>query len=842
MIIIIKVLRNVFFLIPTVAILFMFPLLAISDLAFNEVKLDGGAIDGLSNVRSVTVSPDGNHVYATGVNDDAVSIFSRDNVTGILTYEGLKQNGIDDVPDGLDYVNSVSVSPDGKHVYTAARTDDAVTVFERDKATGLLTYVNRYVDDVALGLNGAFTVTVSHDGRHVYAGSDSDDAVTVFSRNVSSGELTHAQTLFDEDSGSGIEGLNNVYSIIVSPNGSHVYVAGYNDDTLVVFSRNPPTGILTFVERHVDDGNGGAIPGLNGIYSVAISADGQNVYTAARSDDAITVFSRSNSTGALTLVETHIGVTEGGAVTGLDYVKSVVASPDGNYVYAFGMTDDSVVVFTRDRSDGTLSYEERHVDDTSGVDGLDGVWFGAVSPYGNNLYAAGSLDNAIAVFDDLTPPEILSTDPVDGATDVLADSAISATFFEPMDTSTITGSSFTVYNGGDQVAGTISFSSSDRVATFTPSENMDFDTEFTVTLSSTIKDKALNSTGSDYNWSFTTQMENIAPEINSTNPLDGEADVSVTNTISVTFSEEMDLSTIDTDSFTLSDGTSDVAGTISFNSEKTVATFTLAEALSNTTVYTASISMSVTDVVGNPLAVSYEWSFTSGTEKIPPEVISTDPLNGGTDVSVTGTISVTFSEEMDSSTVDTDAFTLSDGASPVAGTISFNSEKTVAMFTPTEALTNTTAYTASVSTSVTDSVGNALEEKYEWSFTSGTEKIPPEIISTAPLNGAVNVSATGTISVIFSEEMDSSTVNTDSFLISDGTTSVAGTISFNSEKTLVTFTPTEALDNRSVYTVNFSTSVKDSAGNPIEERYEWSFTVNEDFDSGEEKCFVNSII
>ncbi len=87
-----------------------------------------GGVDGLFGARSVTVSPDGAHVYAAGVSDDAVAVFSRDPGTGALTFvEGLRDGG--DGVAGLFGAFSVTVSPDGAHVYAAGQFDNAVAVF-----------------------------------------------------------------------------------------------------------------------------------------------------------------------------------------------------------------------------------------------------------------------------------------------------------------------------------------------------------------------------------------------------------------------------------------------------------------------------------------------------------------------------------------------------------------------------------------------------------------------------------------------------------------------------------------------------------------------------------------
>jgi 6-phosphogluconolactonase (cycloisomerase 2 family) len=57
------------------------------ELTFVEfVKDSVVGIDGLGRASSVTVSPDGKHIYAAGNIDHAVAVFSRDSATGQLTF------------------------------------------------------------------------------------------------------------------------------------------------------------------------------------------------------------------------------------------------------------------------------------------------------------------------------------------------------------------------------------------------------------------------------------------------------------------------------------------------------------------------------------------------------------------------------------------------------------------------------------------------------------------------------------------------------------------------------------------------------------------------------------
>ena len=88
--------------------------------------MDG--VDGLDGATSVTVSLDNQHVYAAGSFDYAIAVFSRNASTGALTFVEMLKDGADGV-DGLNGARNVTVSPDNQHVYATGYFDDAIAVF-----------------------------------------------------------------------------------------------------------------------------------------------------------------------------------------------------------------------------------------------------------------------------------------------------------------------------------------------------------------------------------------------------------------------------------------------------------------------------------------------------------------------------------------------------------------------------------------------------------------------------------------------------------------------------------------------------------------------------------------
>jgi Lactonase, 7-bladed beta-propeller len=164
------------------------------------------------------------------------------------------------------------------------------------------------------------------------------NAVAVFSRNATTGQLTFVEAQIDGLGG--VDGLASAWSVAASPDGANVYATGMLDNALAVFARDAESGRLAFVEAQVD-GSGG-VDGLAGAWLVAVSPDGANVYATGTSDNAIAVFRREPD-GALTFVQAKVNGVDG--VDGLDGARGVTPSPDGAHVYAVGASDDAVAVF-----------------------------------------------------------------------------------------------------------------------------------------------------------------------------------------------------------------------------------------------------------------------------------------------------------------------------------------------------------------------------------------------------------------------------------------------------------------------------------------------------------------
>jgi hypothetical protein len=404
-------------------------------------------------------------------------------------------------------------------------------------------------------------------------------------------------------------------------------------------------------------------------------------------------------------------------------------------------------------------------------------------------------------------PIVVSTTPTAGATNVVTNTKVTATFNEVMDPLTINTTTFILKQGATQVAGTVTYTG--MTATFTPATLLAANTVYTGTITKGSKDPAGNAMVADYVWSFNTG--NI-PTVISTDPVNGASSVPFNKLVTATFSTTMNPATINSTTYILKQGATVVPGTVTYSGS--TATFTPTSPLAANTVYTGLITTGAQDVAGNALAANYTWSFSTGGV---PTVISTDPVNGATNVALNKIITATFSTIMDPLTINPSSFLLKQGATVITGIVSYSGS--TASFTPTVPLSASTVYTASITTAAKDLAGNPLATTYTWSFTTNAS---PTVVSTDPANGATGVALNKIITANFNMLMDPTTINGTSFLVKQGATTIFGTVTYSG--VTATFTPAIAFSQNAVYTATITTSAKSASGNALANNYVWSFT------------------
>jgi len=389
----------------------------VEDLKNGGKDHQNNSITKLDRPYGLVTSPDDKFLYNACIDDNSIVVFERNISTGRLTFvESLSTNSRDqagNLINGLIGALNLAMSEDGKHLYVVGLGNN-LTVFSRNMTTGVLTYVEALGGAAIPSMNEPVHIGMSPDGKSIYVSSRGGNtgSITVFSRNSTTGKLTFVESLIDNEmdqAGNLLDKIRKPYGIQVSADSKFVYAASNFEASITLFSRNLVTGVLTVVDVVSQGGTdqmGNAIGNaLFGSNNLDISEDDKFVYVTAFSNDGIAVFSRSQTTGVLTFLqslENNMSDGSGNMITTLDGPQVIFATD--NRVYAATGVGRSVVTFERDPVTGLLSFIEAKVDEMGDVKLLNDPEGMTVSRDYKFIYATGDEDDGITVFRDLQIP------------------------------------------------------------------------------------------------------------------------------------------------------------------------------------------------------------------------------------------------------------------------------------------------------------------------------------------------------------------------------------------------------------------------------------------------------
>ncbi len=345
----------------------------------------GDPTEGITGLYDLAVSPDGEHLYATGSHSESIATFGWDDDDGALLplaasfssepgFEGLglevslamSRDGsrlyaagytltsFARGPDGaLDPVSTldpagrvgsllnVAVSPDNRHVYLLGYFGAAAV--SRDPATDELAIVQILAPSFSF-----HSLAFSPDGVFGYAAvsfeCDPDgcrSALLVLERDVSTGRLTVRDTVL----GAGSMAFGSAGTVVLSPGGRHLYVDSFQSGALAVsgFFRDPADGSLAFIDVVFEpQPSGGAHYGQR---TLAISPDGRHLYALSTLADSLVVLERDPGIGRLKRLET---ITEGDSGPGgLSSPTAVAVGADSQLVFVAGSRRSALTAFSR---------------------------------------------------------------------------------------------------------------------------------------------------------------------------------------------------------------------------------------------------------------------------------------------------------------------------------------------------------------------------------------------------------------------------------------------------------------------------------------------------------------
>jgi len=210
--------------------------------------------------------------------------------------------------------------------------------------------------------------------------------------------------------------------------------------------------------------------------------------------------------------------------------------------------------------------------------------------------------------------------------------------------------------------------------------------------------------------------------------------------IGVVFSRPMDPASINGNSFLVAGA----SGTVSYDPLNKIGSFTPSPNFTSNTTYKATITTDARDTNGSRLAAPFNFSFVtrSTTDTSAPYVSAVNLAPGATGIPLNQKITVTFDEQMSSSTLNPSTFFING----VTATVTYDVVTQTATLTPSAPLAPNTTYTFNVTTNSKDAGGVPLAALLTQTFTTGSgTSTGPATVALCPNIGNFSVLAGSTV-------------------------------------------------------------------------------------------------
>jgi hypothetical protein len=452
---------------------------------------------------------------------------------------------------------------------------------------------------------------------------------------------------------------------------------------------------------------------------------------------------------------------------------------------------------------------------------------------GNPLASPATATFTTGTGADLVPPTVMSVSPVNGTTGVPINSVVQVQFSERIDPLTVTGTTMQVVPfGGNPISGTVTVSPDAKSATLTPGTPLVSDTTYVLKVSNGILDLAgqsLTSFTSIFTTGTTTQ--GTGPQVVTVSPPNGSTGVPVNSQVVVALNEAIEPASVNSNAVAVSTGGVSVLGTTSLSPDHTLLTFVPVSPLAVSTPYTVNVS-GFTDVAGNP-ATPFTSSFTTDVSNVidttPPQVTAVSPANGLVGVSVTSSITLTFSKVVNPASVNanTVAVSILGLNANLAGSYMVNGASVT--FVPLSPFPGNANIQVLVS-GVLDLAGNT-NATFSSAFTTTaiTDTTAPVVQSVTPGNGATNIGLNAVVVFTLSKSLNPATVSNATFgLLAGGSLPVPSQISISADNRTVTLSA--LVSPLTVVTAVATNGAQDLSGNALVD-FRSEFTTTAAFDT-----------
>ncbi|MCA9227468.1 MAG: beta-propeller fold lactonase family protein [Planctomycetales bacterium] len=236
------------------------------------------ALEHLFYPQDILINHSGGTVYVADTERKSVIVFHRSSDTGDLTF--LQEVKFEATfrkmaltPDSRHLYVMTYKSMNGYHA-------GALTLYACDKDSGELTFQHTVKDEVYSdgvvhpeyrGLLSSMSMCISNDGRNLYVGEE-DARVRVWERDVATGRLTYWNVVHLGDSDTP---RKSVACFATDKDNRYLWAITRNDPAVILLKRFNSRGML-MVER--DWPRSKELPGIAAAYDAITSSDGRQLY------------------------------------------------------------------------------------------------------------------------------------------------------------------------------------------------------------------------------------------------------------------------------------------------------------------------------------------------------------------------------------------------------------------------------------------------------------------------------------------------------------------------------------------------------------------------------------
>ncbi len=336
--------------------------------------------------------------------------------------------------------------------------------------------------------------------------------------------------------------------------------------------------------------------------------------------------------------------------------------------------------------------------------------------------------------------EIVEMFPAPGSDMVNTDDKIIVRFNKKMNPGTFNIFNFSLQEKDEYIFGKVEYNAAAKTATYTPSGNLKINRKYKVTVSEKIEDADGNQLGQNYYWDFTTlkqvaqssikktfdspksmSKDTTGPNIITLNPRENADNIAATAQITAAFDEAIKDFSLNSFTFRVLNGETEVPGKLYYDTSQKKAIFTPKAPLDEGTAYNVHISTGIMDLSGNYMQREKKWKFIVGKNWSgrSPMITSVVPEKGADGVELGSPITVSFDRRMKASSITPYSFFVTDGTRSVQGKVSYDEQNNSATFAPWSTYSQNRVYSVTLAKTIEDREGMALAETTLWQFKTG---------------------------------------------------------------------------------------------------------------------------